>query len=413
MNTTHSTNNQQFDIIIVGAGIVGLSLAMALASTELRIAIIDKESAPDTTILSESYDSRVSTINHAAQAFFQTYQVWELLKQSRVSAYQEMEVWDANSTAKIHFACSELAQSHLGHIIEHNVLKNVLWQHLQLQSNIHLFPKTELAALIENPDQSILKLKTGEELQAKLVVGADGAHSWLAKAAGITIKTKPYQQSAVITTVRTELPHQYTAWQRFLTTGPLAFLPLTDPHLCSIVWSTSPEHAQTLQNMPTKDFNLALCNGIENRLGAVETLDKSVIFPLVERHAEHYVKPRIALIGDAAHTIHPLAGQGLNMGLMDAACLAQVLQKAAENQRDIGSISTLRRYERWRKGENQIMISAMAEFKRLFANTSPVATYARGLGVSLTDKLPWLKNHFMRRAMGLTGDLPKSAMFID
>jgi len=409
--TIHSKCDQRFDIIIVGAGIVGLSLAMALAPSELRIAIVDREPAPHTP-LPEPYDLRVSTINHAAQAFFQTYQVWESLKQLRISAYQEMEVWDANSSAKIHFACSELAQPYLGHIVEHSVLKNALWQHLQSQPHIHLLPATELISLSESPDAVTLKLKTGADLQAKLIIGADGANSWLAKKVAICIKSKPYQHSAIITTVRTEFPHQKTAWQRFLATGPLAFLPLADPHLCAIVWSTSAEHAQSLQNMSPQEFNLALSNGLENRLGTVEVIDKLVLFPLTERHAEHYVKPRIALIGDAAHTIHPLAGQGLNMGLMDAACLAQVLLEAAENQRDIGSLSTLRRYERWRRGENQAMITAMAEFKRLFASQHPAVAYARGLGVSLTDRLPWVKNYFMRRAMGLTGDLPKSAIFI-
>jgi 2-octaprenylphenol hydroxylase len=212
-----------------------------------------------------------------------------------------------------------------------------------------------------------------------------------------------------VATVRTAEPHGETARQRFLPEGPLAFLPLGESHTCSIVWSTGHAHAEALLALDDSEFRAELESAFGSALGAVSEVGPREGFPLRMRHAEHYVVERVALAGDAAHTIHPLAGQGVNLGLLDAAALAEVLLAAAAAGRDPGGLATLRRYERWRRGDNLLMIAAMEGFKRLFAGSLPPLAWARNLGLEITDRLPPLKSLFMRRALGLGGDLPRLA----
>lgn len=396
------TQNCDFDVMIVGGGIVGLALAGLLAKTRLKIAVIDQQNAPPNHFqLLQPYDTRVSALNHASQAVFSSLDLWETLTALRVASYQEMHVWDANSPAKIHFSCTELAQPYLGHIVEHSVMRSSLWHYLKHQPQVQLLPQAPPAGLFESNDQVAIRLKNGDYLSAQLLVGADGADSWVAQQAKLPVKSKPYQQSAIVTTVQLQMPHQDTAWQRFLNQGVLAFLPLADPCLVSIVWSTATTHANYLQELDDAAFNQALTEAIEYQFGEVQVLDKRQMFPLTQKHATRYIKSRIALCGDAAHTLHPLAGQGLNLGLADARCLAETLKTALQSQRDIGGISTLRRYERERKSENALMMTAMAGFKQLFGHQQEALRHLRSLGFALTQKLPLIKNHLMRYAMGL------------
>ncbi len=394
------------DICIIGGSLVGLTLANALADSHWTIAVIDQQPAPEANFSPVSYDLRVSAINHAAVAIFQSFNLWETIQQWRVSPFQQMYVWDAQSSAKIEFDCTEVSQPYLGHIVEHSVMKQALWSRLQSYENVQLFYATGLTNL--------------GDLKTRLLVGADGANSWVAQQTGLTAKTRSYQQSALVTTVRCQQGYRQTAWQRFLATGPVALLPLADPQLASLVWSTTPEQAQQLQKMEVIDFNQQLTAAFEGSLaslgmtlGEMEAIDQRLVFSLQESHAINYVKPGVALIGDAAHTLHPLAGQGVNLGLLDATCLAQVLQEAAQKGRDFAHILNLRRYERWRKGENTLMIKAMEGFRRCFASTSPLAKKAREGAFVCTEKLPWLKAYFIRRAMGLQGDLPGRAVFYE
>jgi 2-polyprenylphenol 6-hydroxylase len=400
-----------FDILIVGGGLVGLTLANILADTDWRVAVVDHQTAPDIKS-NPNYDLRVSAINHASQAIFQSLNIWETLKQHRVSSFQKMQVWDANSPAKIQFDCAEVSQPYLGHIIEHGVIKQALWQRLKSYENVCLYYENPLLSLTECQDG--IKIKLADKIMfSQLLVGADGAKSWVAKKAGLLSKTKSYQQSALVTTVRSQHSHQQTAWQRFLNHGPIALLPLADPHLTSLVWTTTPDQANYLQQMNDADFSQQLTVALEECLGKLEAIDQRLVFPLQESHALHYVKPCIALIGDAAHTLHPLAGQGVNLGLLDAACLAQVVQEAHQTNRDFASIMSLRRFERWRKGENTLMIKAMAGFRHCFANPSTLAKNARHWGFNIAAKVPPLKLFFIRRAMGLHGDLPQRAVFYE
>lgn len=225
----------------------------------------------------------------------------------------------------------------------------------------------------------------------------------------VQMKTHDYNHIAIVTTVQTELPHQATAWQRFLKTGPLAFLPLQNPNTSSIVWSTVPEHANELLAMDEVEFRNALCDAFESRLGGIIQIDKRYHFPLQMRHAKNYVKEHIALIGDAAHTIHPLAGQGVNLGLLDALCLVETVVDAVNKHRNYASMTTLRRYERWRKGDNLAMLAMVEMLKSLFMSDKALVKNFRSFGLNFTDRVSFLKNFFAKYALGNRGDLPKLA----
>ncbi len=394
----------QLSIVILGGGVVGLTLAALLAKTGNHIALIDHQHPP-VAGLKTPHDLRVAAINHASEHIFRSLGVWDTITALRMSPYKKMHVWDENSTAQIDFDCADVGKKYLGHIIEYSVIRQALHQCLLKHKNAHLCYETKPIALQEIQDGVILTLEGGELLHAKLLVGADGGNSWVAKNGGFTVQSRPYQHSALVTTLKTEEPHQQTARQRFLTKGPLAFLPLADPRQTSIVWSTEPAHANHLAMLSEDEFNQTLGEAFEHQLGDVSLQDERIVFPLIERRALQYAQPRLALVGDAAHTIHPLAGQGMNLGLLDAAVLAETLEGAE----DPGKLSILRAYERQRKGENELMIKAMAGFKALFGSTSALHIHARSAGFLLADNLPFLKNHLIERAMGLSGDLPKLA----
>jgi 2-polyprenylphenol 6-hydroxylase len=396
------------DIVIVGAGIAGLAFACALAETDLRIILLDDQPPPEPE-LKNPYDLRVSAINHASRSIFESFNTWGSMQNLRMSFYNTMHVWDANSPTRINFDSAEVGQRCLGYIIEHSVIKHTLWRHLIGKESVRIHHSVNPQTLVLADKYATLQLSNGEFLHSSLLVGADGGNSWIAAQAQLRIDTSPYHQSALVTTIRTAYTHQNIARQRFLTRGPLAFLPLSDPYHSSIVWSTTPEEAAFLQEMEEVAFNKMLTQAIEYELGDVQVLDQRVTFPLVRRHAAQYVKPRVALIGDAAHILHPLAGQGINLGLLDAACLAEVLQKAIHARRDLGDMSTLRCYERWRKGENTLMIAAMEGFKQLFGNHSSLYKQSRYVGFALAKNLPFMKTYLIERAMGLRGDLPKRA----
>ena len=393
----------QFDVIVVGAGMVGAALALALGRHDFKVALVDAH-APQLEWPQDGYDIRVSAITRASQQVFESLDAWSVMQAERISPYRDMHVWDAGGDGVIHFDSAEIGEPDLGHIIENRVIIKGLHRRLAEQKNITAFWPRRSTKLDLNASQARLLLEDGTELHARLLVGADGARSWVRQQAGISVKGWDYDQVALVTWVKPEMFHQETAWQRFLATGPLAFLPLTEGY-CSIVWSTSPAHAAQLQAMEPDRFAQELQAAFENKLGAIETVGPRAMFPLRSFETQHYILPRLALVGDAAHTIHPLAGQGVNLGLADMASLVQVLIEAQQQQRDIGSEKILRRYERWRRADNRSMLLAMDGFKRLFSTEQSLLRWVRNLGLNLTDRSLPIKRLIMHQALG--HDVPR------
>jgi 2-octaprenylphenol hydroxylase len=309
-----------------------------------------------------------------------------------------MQVW--NESGLIRFDAVDTGETHLGHIVENSVVVAGLLEQAARDTAVEVLVPAQVEA-IETADARV-RVVTAEHgtLGAALLLGADGAHS--------QVQDRPYGQRAIVATVRTELAHRESAWQRFLATGPLAFLPLADGR-CSIVWSCDDDSARAILDYADEQFCEALSRAFERRLGEVTETSVRRAFPLVQRHAQTYLGRRTALLGDAAHVTHVLAGLGANLGFLDAAALAEIVADAAARGQDIGAHRVLRRYERWRRSENALVLSIMAGFKSVFGHR---ATWLRRLGGESLSAADWAapaKRALMRRAMGLSGDLPQSA----
>jgi 2-octaprenylphenol hydroxylase len=398
---------QSYDVVIAGGGMVGAALACALGGSQLRVAVI--ESAPLARIRpGTEVDLRVSAITCASQRLFSAVGAWQPMTAWRVSPFRDMRVWDAAGPGRIHFDSAAIGEPLLGWIIENRVIQYTLLERARTLDNVDLLCPRSLSLVTLRDTSAHVQLDDDHAFHTRLLVGADGAGSRVRRWSDIATEGWSYDQTAVVATVSTEQFHAETAWQRFLPTGPLAFLPLQDGR-CSIVWSTSPAQAEHLLRLNEGDFAVELAQAFERRLGAVTGMTARGAFPLRLQHARAYVKPRVALIGDAAHVVHPLAGQGVNLGLMDAAALAEVLLDASADGKDIGSLKVLRRYERWRRGENLLMLGMLDGFKRLFGSTLTPVRLLRNLGLNAADAAAPIKNLMARRAMGLSGDLPRLA----
>lgn len=402
-----SVNDVTYDIAIVGGGCVGGTLACALAQAGLHVAVIEARE-PQRVWPAGSVDIRVFAITRASERIFRSIGCWDAIERGGISPFRDMRVWDASGPGAIHFDSAELGEPTLGYIIEQRVIQAALNARMETLPTLTRLCPAEMGDFAVEGDAMRLTLADGRVLRTRLLVGADGAASRVRGMAGIAIGTRDYQQEAVVAVVRTEQPHQETAWQRFLPTGPLAFLPLRDGR-SSIVWSTSPQEAAELCALDVALFCERLGVAFEHRLGRITAVEERARFPLRRLHAKHYVAERLALIGDAAHVIHPLAGQGVNLGLLDAATLAEVVLDARVAGRDYGLQSNLRRYERWRHGDNRAMQLAMDGFKDLFGAPAAPLRLLRNAGLSLVDRAGPLKQMLARHAMGLAGDLPRMA----
>lgn len=395
-----------YDILIVGGGMVGGALACALGDTPLRVAVIESQPAP--AVEMDEVDLRVSAITLASRAIFANIGAWQGMCERRVSALREMHVWDAQGSGAIHFDAAELGEAELGYIIENRVIIAALLERMMQLGNVDFLCPAAIAALRIDSANATVELAGGGSLTARLVVGADGAHSAVRAGSGIRSHGRSYDQTAIVATVRTARPHNAGAWQVFLPTGPLAFLPLNDG-LSSIVWSCDQVRAEELLRLEDQAFMRELSAAFGDRLGALESVSRRVGYPLSLAHSDHYIGERIALVGDAAHRVHPLAGQGVNLGLLDAASLAQVLLDAMADKKDIGARAVLRRYERWRKGDNLAMLAVTDAFKRGFGSQRWPLVPLRNAGMGLADRLGPVKQLIMRHAVGLDGDLPELA----
>ncbi len=399
------------DLIIVGAGMVGSALALALKDSGLDILLIDgsplsvKPFDP-----AAAFEPRVSALSAASQRILLRLGAWPGVVARRSSPYSDMHVWDGSGTGQIHFSASSVHADVLGHIVENRVVQDALMEPLH-DSGIGLMPGARLERLRRSGDDWLLTLVDGRELRAPLVVAADGANSAVRRLAGCATREWDYLHHAIVTSVRCTEPHQRTAWQRFTDDGPLAFLPLErdGEHWCSIVWSVTPAEAERLMALDDAGFCSELGRAFEWRLGEVLAADPRLCIPLRQRHAKRYVEEGLALIGDAAHTIHPLAGQGVNLGFLDAAVLAEVLLHALGRGERLADERVLGRFERRRMPHNLAMMAAMEGFERLFqANPLPLR-WLRNSGLKWVDGMPEAKALFVRQALGLSGDLPDLA----
>ena len=398
-------NKNDYDIIILGSGMVGTALACALGDSTLRIAVLDRKK-PDVSWPFEGYDLRVSALTNASQKILSHIGAWDTMASHRVTPYTDMHVWDATGDGEIKFSSAEIGEPYLGHIVENKVTLNALFERMSQLKNIDYIEPVLTKQVLFNEDNVELTLEDGETYKAKLIVGADGAQSWLRNTTGIQVSTRDYLQKGVVTTVKTEMGHGNFARQRFLPTGPLAFLPLPDGH-CSIVWSTSIEDADRLVKLSDAEFIAELQQALDtDELGRIESISLRGAFPLKKQHAMQYCKPGMVLVGDAAHTIHPLAGQGVNLGFLDIATLAEEVVHASQKHRDIGSLQVLRKYERRRKGDNAMMMGSMDGFHALFANDNSSFSSIRNLGLNLANKMTPIKSRIAEHAMGVNRQTP-------
>lgn len=385
----------RFDVVINGGGLVGLTLALSLAQKEFRVAVIESDAAQFSEV-SADLTARVCALNLASHSLLNKVGIWSQFSAKSTAALQRLVVWDDLGGGEITFDAADEGSNELGFIVENREIIRQAWLKLQKYQCVKLYSGTACKAATLTAEAIQLDLDNGEKVEADLCVGADGANSWVRHQMQTKIEMRPYQHQAIIAVIATEKPHQNTGWQNFLTTGPLALLPLQNKTHCAIVWSVVNTRARELMAMDELEFESELNNAFGPRLGMLRYVGDRHVFPLVMRHAENYVEPCFALIGDAAHTIHPLAGQGVNLGFADVVALVEALELARTKRQALGSMRVLRRYERGRKGANTEMILAMRGFYELFSNTNPAVVQLRSQGLKLLDHSHWIKRCFMR-----------------
>jgi 2-polyprenylphenol 6-hydroxylase len=402
-----------FDIVIVGGGPVGACAGALLArgtrgAAALSVALLEPR-APGTVPPHAPPDPRVVALSRASERLLKRTGSWAQIPPARLSAYERMRIWhesvSPSSSAVLVFDAADVGEPNLGYIAENRALQVALLAAFA-ESGGHIEPQP-FTALSIGAEHVEVSTPHGT-LTARLVVGADGAQSAVRAAAGLSIETRAYGQTAIVANVATERPHEATAWQRFMHDGTLAFLPLADG-TSSIVWSADQARAADLLSLGDAGFAAELDRASDLALGATRLVSERLSFPLLRLAAPRYVAQRVALIGDAAHVVHPLAGQGVNLGLLDAAALAQQVSSAVASREDPGALRVLRAYERWRKSEVAGMAQAIDAFDRLLAHgAGPVARLAQR-GLSWVNRSQELRRFFIRRALGLSGELPDAA----
>lgn len=395
---------ENFDVIIVGGGMVGATAACALAHGGIRVALLDRHEPPRQWP-QDTVDLRVSALTRASQNILECIGAWPLMVERGVCAYRDMRVWDGKADGELHFDCSATEYNELGHIVENRVTVAALWDVLETLSEATCITGVKVAdlQLLERSGQ--LVLEDGRRLEADLIVAADGRESFLRNRAGITVTGWPYHQDGLVATITTEHSHQATAWQRFLDEGPLAFLPLANGQ-CSIVWTLKTATAQAYLQLPEDEFLHELEQASVGILGRMLATGPRAAFPLKFQYADRYTDQHFVLIGDAAHAMHPLAGQGANAGLLDAAALAELVIKTKQAGRPLAGHKYLRQYERWRKGDNLLMMAGMDVLNKTFAVRALPFVSLRSVGMNWVDQSDWVKNYFNNHAMGLRDDLP-------
>ncbi|TCV84690.1 UbiH/UbiF family hydroxylase [Sulfurirhabdus autotrophica] len=386
----------EFDIIIVGAGLVGAAFARSLKGSGLKLALIENQVSQQPP-KEGSWDSRIYAISPGNVKFLSRLAIWQTLDANRVAPVYDMHIRGDAASAQLDFSAYEAGMPELAFILESRLLQHALWQALAEQENLRIFCPANCESLEINEDFATLQLQDGTSLKANLIVAADGANSWVRSQAGIEANPKPYQQMGVVANFATEKHHGNIARQWFRHDGVLAWLPLPENQI-SIVWSTWDESAQALMALPEGEFCNAVREAGNSALGNMQLVTPPAAFPLRLLRLDSLVKPRIALIGDAAHNVHPLAGQGVNLGFHDAQKLAEVLIDRGP-QHDCGNYQLLRRYDRARKEDILAMQLVTDGLQKLFNNESDLLRQVRNVGLKLTNKQGWIKNQLMRHAL--------------
>jgi len=379
--------------VVVGAGMVGCATALVLAQAGIRVQLLDRQ-RPDTRFAAQSYDQRVSAISPLSQSLLTSLGAWPLLYPQRVAPYTAMQVWDQSDQDGVFMDVRQTGQSELGHIVENRHLQLSLLQCVDAHEFIELHTIEGLEAL-EFDQRWVVLLRGQAALEADLLVAADGARSVVREYLGIGVQGASYEQQGLVVNVRCQQAHQQVARQRFLHTGPLAFLPLPHARECSIVWSCTDERAAELMAMEETHFCAALQQGISNQLGAVELRSERAAFPLRWQMAERFVATQALLVGDAAHAVHPLAGQGVNQGFSDVLKLQQLLQQG----RSLLQPLTLSAYQRGRKTESRLAMQTFSALNWLYAQQHPMFSALRNAGMRWVDSSPLLKRQMMFSAM--------------
>lgn len=413
---------QAFDIIIVGAGMVGAALANGLGQQGITVGLIDK-AEPSDFDADASPDIRVSALSAGSERYLQSLGAWRRIQAMRATPYRRLAVWDETphplsrllpgSLTEVEFSASDLGASHLGHIVENSITQNALWQTLQDEADVTLITGQGLKALTQNAERATITLDDGTELSAQLIVGADGAMSRVRELAGIGVTRDQYEQQAMVMSVRYLGQPEDITWQGFYPSGPRAFLPLHnagEQHpgetWGSLVWYDSPTRLTELKAMDNDTLMTEITKAFPSRLPMLTHIDAKASFPIARQHAKHYFLNRVVLAGDSAHTINPLAGQGVNLGFQDAQCLQGLLKEARRSGDDLAGERWLALYEKQRRPANRRMMLAMDLFYHLFSNAIPPVHLARNLGLGAARALPFARNGVARYAMGLDEELP-------
>ncbi|KGK01011.1 FAD-dependent oxidoreductase [Thalassotalea sp. ND16A] len=388
------------DCLIVGGGMVGAATALSLAELGLKVAVVEvKPPSPfDEEQQSQAvFDLRVSAISLASEQLLSQLNAWQQITNWRSCAYKRLGVWE-DDIAYAEFNADEIGQPHLGHIVENRLIQLSLWQQLQSNANVTLLCPEQLVSFTQDESQVLVELSS-QTLTTKILIGADGANSKVRQLAGIGITGWDYQQSAMLINVTTEVGQQDITWQKFAAGGPLAFLPMPGNN-ASLVWYQQKAEIKRLAQLSNRQLQEEVHQHFPKRLGKVEVVNKGA-FPLTRRHANDYVKGRVVLVGDSAHTINPLAGQGVNLGFKDVAALQTVIAKAIGSGENYHGEQVLKRYEKARRMDNLIMMTGMDAIYTTFANPSTPVRFLRNIGIFAAHRAPILKNKALAYACGI------------
>jgi 2-octaprenyl-3-methyl-6-methoxy-1,4-benzoquinol hydroxylase len=396
---------EEFDVVIVGGGMVGAAVACGLGGSQLRVAVIEAQT-PEPFSAEQPHDLRVSALSIASHKILETVGAWQGVVSRRSCPFRRMRVWETAGDTL--FDSEDIKCQELGYIVENRITQLALLERLAAFSNVELLMPQAISRVDYNGVDSTLLLDNGRQLQAKLLVAADGGQSRVRQAVGLGVTSWDYQQQALVIYIETAYPQQDITWQRFVPSGPQAFLPLTGNY-GSIVWYNSADEVRRLKALPLPDLQAELVAAFPDCLGEVTQILGVVSFPLKRQHAQHYVKQGVALVGDAAHMINPLAGQGVNIGLLDAAALAEVVIQASSHGKNFADLDVLQSYENQRRNENLKMMTLMDVFYRAFSNDILPVKLLRNFSLGFAQRIAPLRIKLMKAAMGLEGRLPKLA----